>query len=434
MSNTVISIESVSKRYQLGSIGTGTLKGDFIRWRALRRGKPDPFQVIGEENPHHHGKSIWALKDVDLKVQEGEALGIIGRNGSGKSTLLKILSEVTAPTKGEVRIKGRIASLLEVGTGFHPDLTGRENVFLNGAILGMNRQEVRQKFDEIIDFSGIETFVDTPVKRYSSGMFVRLAFAVAAHLDPDILVVDEVLAVGDAEFQRKCLGKMGRVAGEGRTVLFVSHSMMAVQTLCQSAVWLDKGKVKDYGFISQIVANYIRSGLPEEKTNERVWMDIHNAPGNENVRIHCISVQPENGKPGDKINIKTPLRVEVDYWNLLPGVHLHPTLQFFTDQGYLAFSTSAKISGNAEVTEYSQAGLYRSVCHIPGNLLNSGPHRVNLQLNRDHSASTYQMNEAIGFEVDDDPELKDLRYNFEPGVLHPLLPWETKYIGEDSKH
>ena len=240
---TVFSVENLSKSYKLGQIGTGTFSRDIEMWWARRRGKPNPFLKIGQtDDASLEGETLWALRDVSFEVQQGEVLGIIGRNGAGKSTLLKILSRVTAPTSGLVKVKGRIASLLEVGTGFHPELTGRENIYLNGAILGMSKEEVRRKFDEIVAFAEIEKFIDTPVKRYSSGMYVRLAFAVAAHLETEILLVDEVLAVGDAEFQKKCLGKMGDVASqEGRTVLFVSHNMEAVQNLCKQAIVLDKG-------------------------------------------------------------------------------------------------------------------------------------------------------------------------------------------------
>lgn len=244
MSHKVISIENLSKTYRLGVIGTGTFFGDLNRWWAKKLGKPDPYAKIGEkEHGNRSGDTIWALKDVNFEINQGEALGIIGRNGAGKSTLLKILSQVTAPTLGVAKIKGRIASLLEVGTGFHPELTGRENVYLNGAILGMNRLEVTRKLDEIVDFSGVEKFIDTPVKRYSSGMYVRLAFSVAAHLDPDVLVVDEVLAVGDIEFQNKCLGRMGEVAQGGRTVIFVSHNMGAISRFCSRVILMQKGEV-----------------------------------------------------------------------------------------------------------------------------------------------------------------------------------------------
>ncbi len=252
---TAISIENVSKCYHLGVIGHGTLREDLQSAWARMRGKPDPNAVIGAHEAIE-GDTLWALQDVSLDIGEGEVWGIIGRNGAGKSTLLKLLSRVTAPTAGRIRVRGRVASLLEVGTGFHPELTGRENIFLNGAILGMTKAEVKRKFDEIVEFSEIGKFIDTPVKRYSSGMYVRLAFAVAAHLDPEILVVDEVLAVGDAAFQKKCLGKMGDVAHEGRTVLFVSHNMPSVLSLCEKAVWLKQGRVFQVGTSAEVVAGY----------------------------------------------------------------------------------------------------------------------------------------------------------------------------------
>ena len=258
--STVIAVENLTKQYDLGVIGTGTLSRDLNRWWARARKQPDPYTRIGQQDAFARiGESILALDDVSFTVQQGEVLGIIGRNGAGKSTLLKILSRVTAPTTGAVKVKGRIASLLEVGTGFHPELTGRENIYLNGAIFGMTRAEVTRKLDEIIDFSGVEKYIDTPVKRYSSGMYVRLAFAVAAHLDPEILIVDEVLAVGDAEFQKKCLGKMGDVAGEGRTVLFVSHNMASIQNLCSTSILLKDGSISHIGPTEQVIESYIGS-------------------------------------------------------------------------------------------------------------------------------------------------------------------------------
>jgi lipopolysaccharide transport system ATP-binding protein len=257
-----ISIENLSKAYHLGQIGTGTFTNDLKLWWARTRGKPNPLLRVGEANRgNRDGETIWALKDVSFTVDQGEVLGIIGRNGAGKSTLLKILSRVTAPTSGKIRAKGRIASLLEIGTGFHPELTGRENIYLNGSILGMSRQEIDRKFDEIVDFSGVEKFIETPVKRYSSGMYVRLAFAVAAHLEPEILVVDEVLAVGDAEFQKKCLSKMGEVAHEGRTVLFVSHNLVAVQELCERCVWLHAGQERAIGAAVDVINDYSGNNL-----------------------------------------------------------------------------------------------------------------------------------------------------------------------------
>lgn len=261
MSEIAIKVENLSKAYQLGEIGTGTLSRDLERWYAKVRGKEDPFLRIGETNDRTtKGKSdvVWSLKDINFEIEQGDAVGIIGRNGAGKSTLLKILSRVTSPTTGKISGKGRIASLLEVGTGFHPELTGRENIFLNGAILGMRKKEIAKKFDEIVDFSGVERYIDTPVKRYSSGMYVRLAFAVAAHLESEILIVDEVLAVGDAEFQKKCLGKMGEVSkGEGRTVLFVSHNMASVKSLTSKSILLSSGELLFEGRTEDIVEKYI---------------------------------------------------------------------------------------------------------------------------------------------------------------------------------
>ena len=256
-----IKVENLSKAYQLGQIGTGTVSRDIERWWARARGKEDPFLKIGEVNDRttkSESNVVWSLKDINFEIERGDAVGIIGRNGAGKSTLLKILSRVTAPTTGTVKAKGRIASLLEVGTGFHPELTGRENIYLNGAILGMRKKEITRKLDAIIDFSGVERYIDTPVKRYSSGMYVRLAFAVAAHLDSEILIVDEVLAVGDAEFQKKCLGKMGEVSkGEGRTILFVSHNMQAVNKLCDSCIVLRNGHLAAIGDVVDTINSYL---------------------------------------------------------------------------------------------------------------------------------------------------------------------------------
>lgn len=261
-----IRVEDLSKAYQLGQIGTGTLSQDLQRWWAIKRGKEDPFLRIGEVNDRTSvGKSniVWSLKDINFDIQQGDAVGIIGRNGAGKSTLLKLLSRVTAPTTGIIKARGRIASLLEVGTGFHPELTGKENIYLNGAILGMRKKEIDRKLEEIIDFSGVERYVDTPVKRYSSGMYVRLAFAVAAYLDNEILIVDEVLAVGDVEFQKKCLGKLGDVSkGEGRTVLFVSHNLQAIEILCQKGIYLLNGSISKIGTSREVINAYLNEARP----------------------------------------------------------------------------------------------------------------------------------------------------------------------------
>jgi lipopolysaccharide transport system ATP-binding protein len=288
MSDVVIKVENLGKQYRLGSVGTGTISHDLNRWWAKARGKEDPNLKIGGVNDRSKkGDSdlVWALKDINFEVKQGEVLGIIGKNGAGKSTLLKILSRVTGPTVGDIKVKGRIASLLEVGTGFHPELTGRENIFLNGAILGMTKQEIKSKFDEIVDFSGVERYIDTPVKRYSSGMYVRLAFAVAAHLEPEILIVDEVLAVGDAEFQKKCLGKMKDVSGQGRTVLFVSHNMAAVKTLCTHGIILKNGELVFSGSAEDACINYLGNSISDAEIK---LINREDRRGNKKIKIEEI--------------------------------------------------------------------------------------------------------------------------------------------------
>ncbi|NLN33191.1 MAG: ABC transporter ATP-binding protein [Flavobacteriaceae bacterium] len=292
MSNIVLDIENVSKQYRLGEVGTGTLSHDLNRWWASVRGKENPYLKIGDTNDRtKKGDSdyVWALRDIDFKVEQGQAVGIIGRNGAGKSTLLKLLSRVTKPTTGTIKYKGRIASLLEVGTGFHPEMTGRENIYLNGAILGMTRKEISRKFDEIVDFAGVERYVDTPVKRYSSGMYVRLAFAVAAHLESEILIVDEVLAVGDAEFQKKCIGKMGDVSkGEGRTILFVSHNMASVKSLCDRGILMQNGNIVMDTDVNSVVEQYFAYNIGEE--------------------FNRLNFTPEKGQFLESISIKSNLQ------------------------------------------------------------------------------------------------------------------------------
>ena len=307
--STVIQVENLSKCYRLGSIGGGTLRADVARWLAKIQGKADPNLKIGQE--HHArlmGQEFWALQGVSFEVKQGEILGVIGRNGAGKSTLLKILSRVTAPTSGEVRIKGRIASLLEVGTGFHPELTGRENIFLNGAILGMTKAEVKKKFDEIVAFSEVEEFIDTPVKRYSSGMYVRLAFAVAAHLEPEILIVDEVLAVGDADFQKKCIGKMQDVAGHGRTILFVSHNMSAVRSLCRNAAMLQDGKLLVMGAVEKITDQYLANSL--DSTRVELDLEAVKRPDSLGSRLKITRISFNEGK---EIRHGQPLQIDIQF-------------------------------------------------------------------------------------------------------------------------
>jgi len=310
MENTVISIEHLSKQYDLGVIGTGMLSRDLNRWWARVMKKPDPYTRIGQEDLLlSNNGSILALEDVSFTVKRGEAIGIIGPNGAGKSTLLKILSRITAPSSGVVKVKGRIGSLLEVGTGFHPELTGRENVYLNGAILGMRKLEVDMKLDEIVHFAGVEKFIDTPVKRYSSGMYVRLAFAVAAHLDPEIMIVDEVLAVGDIEFQKKCLGKMGDIAGEGRTILFVSHNMAAIETLCKDVYLFESGKLVETGPSKKVINRYLESnqtyGLVKKQSDKLLFLGFpyQTIRIDENINLKLIFKTFDKSFNDVKINI-----------------------------------------------------------------------------------------------------------------------------------
>ncbi|QBO58350.1 ABC transporter ATP-binding protein [Chryseobacterium salivictor] len=312
--NTAITAHNISKQYRLGEVGTGTLTHDLNRFWAKLRGKEDPFLKIGESNDRtSKGESdyVWSLKDINFEIEKGDAVGIIGRNGAGKSTLLKLLSRVTKPTTGHFEVQGRIASLLEVGTGFNPEMTGRENIFLNGAILGMRRQEIKRKFDEIVDFAGVERYIDTPVKRYSSGMYVRLAFAVAAHLESEILIVDEVLAVGDAEFQKKCLGKMGDVSkGEGRTVLFVSHDLNAVSQLCNVGILLNNGEVEYRGPAREAISKYLSDGV-----DDAVYINPIDSSSKE-IFIKKIEVQKSTGSVSSEfyfdeiINLKFNIEIK----------------------------------------------------------------------------------------------------------------------------
>lgn len=313
MSSTVISVENVSKQYRLGEVGTGSIAHDVNRWWHKIRGKEDPYLMVGETNDRTvkgNSEYAWALRDVSFDVKQGEIIGIVGKNGAGKSTLLKILSRVTQPTTGSVKVKGRIASLLEVGTGFHPELTGKENIYLNGSILGMRKDEISRKLEEIIDFSGCERYIDTPVKRYSSGMYVRLAFAVAAHLEPEILIVDEVLAVGDMEFQNKCIGKMKDVSNNGRTILFVSHNINAIRKLCEKGVLMRNGKVDFVGEIDDVLKSYGEISIP---SNEIEFVANPAKPS-----ITRISVMNRNVM--DQISIKIDFESPFPIKNIMPGI------------------------------------------------------------------------------------------------------------------
>jgi len=314
MSKTIIKIENVSKQYKLGVVSSKTIAADLNRWWHKLRGKEDPFLKVGEANDRTivgNSEYVWALKKIDFEVKQGEVLGIVGLNGAGKSTLLKILSRITTPTTGKITIQGRMASLLEVGTGFHPELTGKENVFLNGAILGMSKQEIKEKFDEIVAFSGVERYIDTPVKRYSSGMYVRLAFAVAAHLEPEILIIDEVLAVGDAEFQKKCLGKMKDVATAGRTVLFVSHNMGAIADLCDRVVILKHGQVYKIGSTKEMINEYINHSLHINLKDSNTLKDKSLRRGSGDMRVCAISVCSISGEEKTEFDLCEPINIKV---------------------------------------------------------------------------------------------------------------------------
>ena len=431
MPETVISVENLSKSYQLGVIGTGTFKGDVRRWWAKQRGKPDPYSKIGQiDHGNREGETIWALNDINFQVQKGEVLGIIGRNGAGKSTMLKILSRVTTPTVGVVNIKGRLASLLEVGTGFHPDLTGRENIYLNGAIMGMSRAEVARKFDEIVDFSGVEQFVDTPVKRYSSGMYVRLAFAVAAHLDPEILVVDEVLAVGDVEFQKKSLGKMDAIAHEGRTVLFVSHNIAAIQRLCPRTLLLDKGRIVQDGPSHQVASRYLDSGLG--RMAEREWaVDPTKRSGNNMVSLRAVRVLNEADKVSDIIDIRECVKIEIEYLNFAHNRFPYANVQLINEDGICLFTSGDFVNKEWRNKPRDFTGRVVSTCTIPGNFLAEG--RVNVMV----ALTTHKPKEVLAIEQDavsfvvlDNSQGDGARGEFTghfPGVVRPVLDWQVRY-------
>jgi lipopolysaccharide transport system ATP-binding protein len=368
VSDIAISIERLSKFYRLGTIGNRTLYQDLNRAWARMRGRPDPITRIGERGID--GEGLWALRDVDFKIKHGEVLGIIGRNGAGKSTLLKILSRVTGPTSGEIKVRGRLASLLEVGTGFHPDLTGRENIYLNGAILGMTRGEVRRKFDAIVAFADVEKFIDTPVKRYSSGMYVRLAFAVAAHLDPEILVIDEVLAVGDQAFQEKCLGKMSEISRAGRTVLFVSHNLQSVWSLCPNSIWLDRGTLRAAGSSSEVIDLYRSS----TKSTDGLAADIIERAGSGRVRISDVGFE-QRGESVASVPAGGAVDVALSYAAQADTRldHLQVYIVVLDDRNMRLFSCSNAFSGH-RFGNLSATG--KIVCRIPRLPLVPGEYEI----------------------------------------------------------
>ncbi|MEY4603660.1 MAG: hypothetical protein RIT43_952 [Bacteroidota bacterium] len=409
----VIKVENLYKQYRLGQVSTGSIAHDLNRWWHTIRGKEDPYEKITGVNNRDQADSneyVWALQDINFSVKQGEVLGIIGKNGAGKSTLLKILSKVTSPTKGSIKVKGRIASLLEVGTGFHPELTGRENIFLNGAILGMTKAEIRSKFDEIVAFSGVEKYIDTPVKRYSSGMYVRLAFAVAAHLEPEILIVDEVLAVGDAEFQKKCLGKMRDVSNQGRTVLFVSHNMAAVKALCTKGIVIEKGEVKFQG--SQLAAAEFYFSNAKTNTNYSHLCTLENAIGNENIRVTHFEVNPRNG---NLITIYSGIDFELKFYNFQENKNIDITYELMDAEENMIFHYGTVISEKSD----SVKGEYKIICSLPNQLLNSGNYRINLIFGENQRYLLLKLDDFIQFEVL--PESLGSNSARLPGIILPEL-------------
>ena len=411
MSDTVIQFENISKQYRLGLVSTRTLSHDLNRWwqtAVLRR--EDPYLQIGETNDRAtraNSEYVWALRDIDFEVKRGEVLGIIGKNGAGKSTLLKILSRVTAPTTGIIKAKGRIASLLEVGTGFHPELTGRENIYMNGSIMGMTRREITRKLDEIVEFAGVARYVDTPVKRYSSGMTVRLGFSIAAHLEPEILVVDEVLAVGDAEFQKKAIGKMQDVSrGEGRTVLFVSHNMTAVKSLCNTGLLLKDGSIDYTGEIDDVVDYYIQNQTEKGIRNNEWTFD--QAPGLENIRVKSASVQFD----GPQLTVKTPFNIVTEFWCLEEGFPVNVSMHLRDMNGTVVFAIATE-------NKPLEKGLHRAVFHIPAHFMNDGVYSVD-NMFVVHSQCYYDHKEAHSFEITEDRDSSGWHGKW-PGAVRPTL-------------
>ena len=416
----VVKVQNISKRYQIGGLDAGyrTFRETFADAlvRPLRR-------LQGTRKAT--GENIWALKDVDFVVQEGEILGLIGHNGAGKSTLLKILSRITTPTTGRTEVRGRIGSLLEVGTGFHPDLTGRENVYLNGAILGIPRSNIARKFDEIVAFSGIEPFIDTPVKWYSSGMYVRLAFSVAVHLDTEVLVMDEVLAVGDVGFQQKCLDKMYEIKNQGRTILFVSHGMAAVTRLCHRAILLEKGVVTREGPAHQVVNEYL--GQTWHASAQHEWT-VESAPTNGTVRLRHIRVRDEMGATAESIDIRSPMGIEMTYDVLQPGSVFVPKIDLYNDEGAHVFSAH---DVESEWRQRERAvGSYVSTAWIPGNFLSEGSMVIGVEL-VSHAPATsihIQVAKAVAVQVVDKQFKDSARGDIVgpiPGIIRPLLKWTT---------
>ncbi len=418
---TAIEFNNISKIYRLGLVSTGTLADDFKRWWTMNiQGKEDPYLTIGETNDRStkgDSKYVWALRDIDFKVEQGDVVGIIGKNGAGKSTLLKILSKVTAPTAGTIRARGRIGSLLEVGTGFHPEMTGRENIYMNGAILGMTKAEITKKLDEIVDFSGCERYIDTPVKRYSSGMMVRLGFAVAAHLDPEILVVDEVLAVGDSEFQKKAIGKMQDVSrGEGRTVLFVSHNMASIRALCHTGILLENGHILTTGPINKVVETYMGGN---KESNNVHFNDLTTAPGNDKIRIREFSISPIQG---NIIDVESGFRINLVFYNDTPDIILDVTFELRTADDVIVFHTWKVLSPDGD----SRKGFYQVTFDIPAYTLNTGNYTLRLWFGQNQKYILWGFYEHH-FQIENTYTNQGCNLNDLPGIMKPRFNILTNF-------
>jgi lipopolysaccharide transport system ATP-binding protein len=420
--SVVIEVENLYKQYRLGTVNTGTFSHDLNRWWHRVRGKQDPYEMVTSVNAREEkgiSEYVWALEDINFKVNQGEVLGIIGRNGAGKSTLLKLLSKVTAPTKGNIRVKGRIASLLEVGTGFHPELTGRENIFLNGAILGMSKTEIKSKFDEIVDFSGVEKYIDTPVKRYSSGMYVRLAFGVAAHLEPEILIVDEVLAVGDAEFQKKCLGKMKDVSGQGRTVLFVSHNMVAMNSLCKSAIFLERGKIKLEGPTPQIISEYLNLNTGEKKQQIEFIEEEK-----KKVQILSAGIFLKNGEPlKEEISLIEPLVLKIKYKIRQQSNKIHLVNSISNIQGNVIYFMDR--TDSAQNYFVGEVETYETEINLPNPLLKTGKYFVSIYIANEEDFFADSHQNVLAFEL---VNLNSFRSEDRAGFLYIPVEWPMKKL------
>ncbi|MDQ3799379.1 MAG: ABC transporter ATP-binding protein [Acidobacteriota bacterium] len=414
----IIRVENLSKRYTLGGAQTpySTLRESLVETAKA------PLNWVRRGGKSSEGETLWALKDVNFEVMPGEVVGVIGRNGAGKSTLLKVLSRITEPTSGKIELYGRIGSLLEVGTGFHPELTGRENIFLNGAILGMRREEIAKKFDEIVDFAEIEKFIDTPVKFYSSGMYTRLAFAVAANLEPEVLIVDEVLAVGDAEFQKKCLGKMKSVSDkEGRTVLFVSHNMIAVKNLCQRALYMQKGELTFDADANSVINHYLQNGV--EMASQRTWTESE-MPGNDKIKVRRVAVYAENKLPEEPILTSDSVVIETEFYNNTDGAKIDVTWDLTDNQGiHVAHIGTVCMNG-----EEMKKGFYRTTGIFPGNVLNSKKYILSIMFGQNQRVPLLKMEETLVFDVEDNLRTRDSNFSQFPGVIHPICDWRTSAL------